>query len=335
MNNVRLVQIEPTTRCNFTCAFCSGRHMKQEDLDYQTFQTIVNEMPEIICMELQGEGEPFLHPRIYDMIRYAKNHGIQVSSISNGSLLTDANVEKILDSGLDSLNISIESPVPEEFFLIRGGDLRKITEGIRTLVKRKKDRKIQTPTIGFSVTVLKSTMSKLDDIFELYQELGMDGGIAIQFLNNSKEYARYYTESENLEYLTKKEQLLVRRNYFRGLKHIQVDDRIEHFFTKIEEDVKRNSGRAGYCVWLEQALYINCQGYVSSCVYIKDGKRYGLGQIERDGIKKILQRREKEREEIRNCKLTKSCAYIGCEVVRQIRENSRNMKKSGEVNGQR
>lgn len=120
MCKVKLVQIEPTTRCNFTCAFCSGRHMKQMDLDFHTFQAIVDQVPGLECMELQGEGEPFLHPRIYDMIRYAKDHGIQVCSISNGSLLTADNVEKLLESRLDSLNISIESPDTEEFKAIRG-----------------------------------------------------------------------------------------------------------------------------------------------------------------------------------------------------------------------
>ncbi len=325
MNKVKLVQIEPTTRCNFQCAFCSGRHMKQMDLEFHTFQKVVDEIPGISCMELQGEGEPFLHPDIYKMIRYAKDHGIQVCSITNGSMLTEENVEKILDSGLDSLNISIESPVPEEFHNIRGGNLEKIIEGIRTLVRRKKERKISRPVVGFSVTVLKSTASKLKDIFKLYQKLGMDGGIAIQFLNASKEYSRYYTEKENAEYLSKKEQLLVRRNYFRALRYIEVNDQIEHFFTKIEEDVKENSGQTGYCVWLENAVYVSCQGYVSSCVYMKDGEHFGLGQIEQDGIQKILDARERERAAIRNMEPTKRCCYLKCEVVKQIEEQKKDI----------
>ncbi len=324
MNSVKLVQIEPTTRCNFTCAFCSGRHMEQRDLEFHSFQTVVDRMPDLECMELQGEGEPFLHPRIYDMIRYAKDHGIQVSSISNGSLLTAANVEKLLDCGLDSLNISIESPEPEEFKKIRGGDLNKITEGIRRLVKRKSERGTLTPVIGFSVTVLKSTASKLDDIFMLYEKLGMDGGISIQFLNASREYSRHYTEKENGEYLTGKEQLLIRRDYFRRLGHIQINKTAEHFFTRIEEAVKVNSGQAGYCVWLEDAIYINCQGYASSCVYIKDGEHLGLGHVERDGMESILEARRKEQEAIRSCIPTKSCAYINCEVVKQIKNMALN-----------
>ena len=318
MNKVQFLQIEPTTRCNFTCAFCSGRHMQQRDLDYGIYQKIIDEVPGISCMELQGEGEPFLHPRIYDMIRYAKQHHIQVCSISNGSLLTPINVERILDSGLDSLNISIETPVREDFYRIRGGHLDKIIEGIKTLVRRKKERNLERPVIGFAVTILKSTMNQLENIFKLYEELGMDGGISIQFLNASKEYAKHYTEKENLEYLTKKEQLIVQRNYFRGMARINVNQKVQHFFTKIEEEVKKNVHQRGYCVWLENALYVNCQGYVSSCVYIKDGEHFGLGHIEKDGIKKILENREEELETIRKCQSTKRCSYIDCQVIKQM-----------------
>jgi DNA-binding NarL/FixJ family response regulator len=39
--HVRFAQIEPTTRCNFTCGFCCGRHMDQTDLDYGRFEAIV------------------------------------------------------------------------------------------------------------------------------------------------------------------------------------------------------------------------------------------------------------------------------------------------------
>lgn len=320
MNQIALLQVEPTTRCNFTCAFCSGRHMKQMDLKFSTYKKLLDQIEGLECMELQGEGEPLLHPDIFEMIRYAKEKKIQVCMISNGSLLTPEVVEKLLDSGLDCLNISVESPIPEEFYKIRGGNFTKIMDGVKLLEKRKRERNLLTPIIGFSVTVLKSTASKLTDIFTLYQSLGMDGGIAIQFLNESEEYQKHYTEKYTKEFLTKQEQLIVRRNYFRLLRKIHVNESVEHFFTKIERNVKLYGGEPGYCVWLEQALYVNCQGYVSSCVYIKDGEQFSLGNIETDGMEKILECREREREQIRKCMETRSCGHVNCEVIKKMRE---------------
>ncbi len=327
MNQIKLIQIEPTTRCNFTCAFCSGRHMKQMDLDFNTYKAIIDQIAGIECIELQGEGEPFLHPQLFDMIQYARNKNIQVCIISNGSLLTANNVDKIIDSGLHSLNISIETLSPEDFKKIRGGNLDKILEGIKLLMEKKKERGLEIPVVGFSVTILKSTASQLDNIFELYQELELDGGIAIQFLNESKEYSKYYTEKESREYLTKQEQLLLRRNYYRWQRIIHVNPTIEHFFTKMEQYMKLNGGKTGYCVWLENALFINCQGYATSCVYIKDGEHLTLGHIEQDGIEKILETRRKVREKISNCELTSSCSYTNCEVVKKIKDHMNDKEK--------
>lgn len=330
MNEIKLIQIEPTTRCNFTCAFCSGRHMEQLDLDFDTYKAVIDQIDGIKYIELQGEGEPFLHTEIYDMIRYAKNKNIQISSITNGSLFNPANIEKILDSGLNCLNISIESPDKDEFKKIRGGNLDKITEGIRGLVARKKERGLEIPVIGFSVTVLKSTASNLKMIFELYQALDMDGGIAIQFLNESKEYSKHYSMEETSEYLTKQEQLLVRRNYFRWLKDIRVNSSIEHFFAKMEQNMKLNGGKEGYCVWLENAMYVSCQGYATSCVYMKDGEHNGLGHIRRDGIDKILEMKMMERNKLRKGALSENCSQVNCEIVRKITEGIPIIKNSGE-----
>lgn len=320
MNEITLIQIEPTTRCNFTCSFCSGRHLEQRDLELTTYEKLLTQVKGVAYIELQGEGEPFLHPGIYEMIRCAKKKEIQVCTITNGSLLTSANVENILDSGLDSLNISLETPVPEEFHRIRGGDLDKIIEGIKRLVQRKKERQQDTPIIGFAVTVLRSTASKLKDIFELYKSLEMDGGIALQFLNQSQEYSKYYTEAETGEYLTLKEQRLIRRNYFRWMNEITVNQKKEHFFTRMEREMKQNGGKAGYCVWLENGLYVNCQGYASSCVYSKDSTYFSLGHVEQDGFPKIYAERKTERDKIRNCEVTKNCNYVNCDVVKKIKE---------------
>lgn len=319
MNEIKLIQIEPTTRCNFTCQFCCGRKMKQQDLDFYTYKIAIDEIHGIECIELQGEGEPFLNPHIYDMISYAVNKGIKVSSISNGSLLTKENVDKILVAGLDSLNISIESPSVEEFRKIRGGNLEKIKEGIAYLSAEKKRRGLKKPAIGFSVTLLKSTASWLQEIFSLYKELDMDGGISIQFLNQSTSYSAHYTSQEFNEYLTLKEQHIIRMKYFRLLQEIRVNNQIEHFFTRLENISKVNSGKMGYCTWLENALYINCKGDALPCVYIKDGERFTLGNIKEEGVKSILENREKMQAALKCGEFCEACDYVKCEPIMYMR----------------
>jgi MoaA/NifB/PqqE/SkfB family radical SAM enzyme len=56
-----------------------------------------------------GWGEPLLHPQIFDMIRSAKSRDLEVQLTTNGLLLDDRLVERLLGSEVDFLNFSVES----------------------------------------------------------------------------------------------------------------------------------------------------------------------------------------------------------------------------------
>lgn len=193
LGTVEFLQIEPTTRCNFNCKFCCGRHFEQTDISYKTFEHALDQLPDLRHIELQGEGEPFLHPRLFDMIRLARNKGIKVSTITNGSLFTRDNINKILDSGINCIRISIETPYPAEFKKIRGGSLKNILKGTKELLKERNNRSLAYPKVGFAVTVLKDTVNLLPKIGDLYNELGMDGGMGVQPLNSMDDYSKYYS----------------------------------------------------------------------------------------------------------------------------------------------
>jgi MoaA/NifB/PqqE/SkfB family radical SAM enzyme len=305
---IEMLQIEPTTRCNFTCGFCCGRSMTQSDLDYERFERTLAQFPGLRHVELQGEGEPLLHPRFFDMLEALRSRGIVMSMITNGSLLTAEAVEQLVAGGVEKISISIESADPERFRQIRGGKLEKVIDGIARLVAAK--RGVRLPRVGFSVTMLRSTATALDGIVALYQRLGMDGGITTQALQHMHAYMHVYAPAMRDELLDEREADVRYARFYRRTRAIANPTWSNGgFYARLMAGWKPTTRR---CPWLERAAYVTRDGVVSACCMIKD-ERHALGKIGDDpGM--IERKREAMRAQLARGETPEPCS--GCEIAR-------------------
>ena len=303
---MEFLQIEPTTRCNFTCGFCCGRSMTQSDLDFELFERTLAKFPHVRYVELQGEGEPLLHPRFFDMLAAARSRGILVSMITNGSLLTAEAVTQIVAGGVEKVSISIESADPAKFRQIRGGKLEKVIEGIARLVAAKRT----LPRVGFSVTMLRSTARDLDAIVELYQRLGMDGGITTQALQRMPGYLASYPPAMQDELLDQREADARYVRFYRRTRAISNPTWGNGgFYGRLMDGWKPASRR---CPWLDKGAYVSRDGVVTACCMIKDEK-HALGRVDDDPAK-ILSKRAQMRDQLARGETPAACT--GCEIAR-------------------
>lgn len=280
---VRFLEIEPTTRCNFTCGFCVGRHMVQQDTDLDTFRAALDSFPETTHLELQGEGEPLLQPRFFEMAALARARGIGLSLITNGSLLNDENVGRILDLDFDKLLVSFESLDPETFRRLRGGIIEKVIEGLDRLVRERGARGLVRPAIGLAVTVLRDTIGEIPAFVTLYRRLGLDGGINIQPLNPMPGYHAHYDDSLNAQRMSDREL----REHVEKLRAdpvygIALDgtSASRGFFDELFTGFTPG---ARSCPWLERGAFVTADGWVTPCCTIKDGERAGFGKVGPEG----------------------------------------------------
>jgi MoaA/NifB/PqqE/SkfB family radical SAM enzyme len=322
-DGVRLLQVEPTTRCNFICGFCCGRAMDQSDLSFEAFEQMLARFPDLERLELHGEGEPFLHPRLFDMARLARARGIKVTGITNGSHFTPRRIESVLDSGIEHLYISIESAIDAEFRDIRGGKLGKVCEGIRAMLAARNARGSKLPALGLTVTVLKRTIGALPRIVELYKSLGMDGGVSLHMLNTMPSYTSSYTRGMDTQLLGKLEQALVWARYARIVEREAVAGSGMHFSDQIfgqmtDGGPTRRSGAREYrsCSWLDHGLFVNRHGHSSGCARIKDTEKFGFGSVLHAGVDEILARRDQMAEQIRAGEVPAACK--GCFIADSI-----------------
>ncbi len=314
--DLRFLQVEPTTRCNYTCGFCAGRHMPQIDLPLPQFKALIDSTTNLQHIELQGEGEPLLHPDFFEMIHYAREKcpAVKISFITNGSLFTSDIITNILAEKIHSILVSIESTDEIEFQRIRGGKLSRVKRGIAELIAKK--RQHNSPMkVGFAVTVLKETATQINAIGELYENLRMDGGIIIQPLQSMECYTKFYDEQLMQSIPSPDDKLLVNNL-------IASDQRTQHALgesraaTSFYMDLFKNtSSEDNRCPWLTNGLFVSADGIASSCAFIKDSKKYGFARLT-EKLDDIFKKRAQLSNELSAGKEPPQCR--SCSIAKNI-----------------
>lgn len=195
--NPTFLNIEPTTRCNFSCWYCVGRHLAQQDIREEDFATLLDHFPSVRAIALVGEGEPLMHTGFFRMARMAADRGIKVLTISNGSTFSTANVRKLCEAGVSYVSISIDSTDPAEFASSRiGGDLQKVLEGIRRLADFRDANGYRYPRIGVKGTLFSYSEGQLPAVVELAKSYGVDVFESFQPLNPMRTYVPIYPKDK-------------------------------------------------------------------------------------------------------------------------------------------
>lgn len=184
------VTVDTTRRCNLTCLGCryhstevsrpSPGDQSVRDIPFELFERLCDELETMATssMCLIGEGEPLLHPRIFDIISRAKAAGLTVDMCTNGTLLDEANCERLIDSGLDVLKVSLWATSPDEYARnYRGTDpawFGKVVDGLKRLSQAKAARGGKRPHVILHQPVNRHNFRSVDAAAELAHETGCD-----------------------------------------------------------------------------------------------------------------------------------------------------------------
>ncbi|HTY10780.1 MAG TPA: SPASM domain-containing protein [Bacteroidota bacterium] len=174
------VFIEPTTSCNLRCPECpSGLRsftrptgMLKSDL----YEKMLDELaPTLSYLIFYFQGEPYLHPKFLEMVRYAHTKRIYTETSTNAHYLNDDNARRTVESGLDRLTVSIDGTTQETYEQYRvGGSLKKVIEGTTNVIAWKKKLRSKTPCVIFQFLVVKPNEHQVEDAKRLAKELGVD-----------------------------------------------------------------------------------------------------------------------------------------------------------------
>lgn len=165
--------IEPTNTCNLRCSFCfvtEGMNRPEGFMDFDLFKKVIDDSPGLEHLCMHNWGEPLLHKDIFRMIDYAVGSGVKyVVMNTNGTLLTDKMIDRIVNSSLSIIRFSIDGSA-ETYERIRGVPLDKIE---RNILKLKARKEAVRPGLGMGVvfTVEEDTQDDADEYIDRWKKI--------------------------------------------------------------------------------------------------------------------------------------------------------------------
>ncbi len=196
-----MVQLTITNVCDMACTQCAHPVYRREEgykpsfMDMDLYHKITEEMKNHpwSVLRIFGWGEPLLHPHLAEMIAEAKARGIESTNLITNGLKLDQDIStKLVRSGLDVLEISLDAATPQTYALIRGSERNHqiVAENIRRYVQIRDDLKgwtyvtvsiINQPKAAHEIEDFRRAWQGIaDDVivrtFHDFQGYALDGG---------------------------------------------------------------------------------------------------------------------------------------------------------------
>lgn len=261
--------VEPTNYCNLHCPECpTGNNTTQRKKGYlnvHDYKKIIDSAsPWLLYHMVYFQGEPFLHPHIFEMLQYAHQKKIYTCTSTNGHYITNANAQKIIESGLNRIIISVDGITQDTYEKYRqGGELEKVITGIKILSELKRKYQTKNPQIIIQFLVFRFNEHQIKDIKSLGKNIGANK-VEIKTAQIDPSY-------NNLNLLPQN------RKYSR------------YTYTNNQINIKSHLKNRCFRIW--STLVITWDGNVIPCCFDKDAN-HRMGHIHKKSLWQIWQSAE-------------------------------------------
>ncbi len=185
----KFVQLEPVGQCNLRCRMCPIQFRNDGSpggppafMSYELFCRLLDGFPALTELHLQGLGEPLMHPRFFDMVRHACARGIEVSTNTNMTVLSDRRAEQCVSSGLARLHVSLDGATAQTYEYIRERSrFERVLCNLRRLAETKVRLASARPEIHLVAVAMRRNLGELPGIVRLAHELGI-AHVSVQHL---------------------------------------------------------------------------------------------------------------------------------------------------------
>lgn len=183
------MEVSPSNACNYRCTFCAFdyRGYKLRFLEAGRFKEILSELAQLGVKSIMyaGEGEPFFHKDMPEIVNYTKEAGIDTAVATNGALFTPKIIEQCLGA-FTWVRFSVGGGIQETYEKIHQcpkNDFDKVMGNMAYAVKTRNKSKYPC-ALGFQFLLLPENKDEVFSFAKLAKKAGADYLIIKPFIKH-------------------------------------------------------------------------------------------------------------------------------------------------------
>ena len=205
-------ELSPSGACNHRCTFCALDYMeyKPRFLKTDILKERLTEMGRLGLKSIMygGEGEPFLHRDIAEIIVHTKRSGIDVGITTNAVLLTPKLAEQILPS-TSWIKVSLNAGTPETYSKVhrtKADDFNRVMDNLRQAVKIR-DSQGSSCVLGAQILLLPENAHEVETLAEQAKAIGLAYVVVKPYSQHLKSKTQTYRDVDYAAFMDLKDKL--------------------------------------------------------------------------------------------------------------------------------
>ncbi len=294
------IQIEPVGQCNLRCQMCPIQFRQDGPpygplafMPFEKYTALIDQFPGLREIQLQGLGEPMMHPRFFDMVDYAASKGACATTNSNLTLLNTARAERCVQSELEILHVSIDGATAETYERIRvRSRLEKVVRNLGLLEAARQKTGRRGPRIHLVMVIMRQNLAELPDLVRFAHKWSMEEIFVQHLCHDFTEESlpahyrpmRDFVQSQTL--LLEDEDRI--EKYFEEARQVATELGITLRLPRVrpQPHLSEISGMER-CDWPWRGAYISYNGYAMPCCMISTPDRANFGNMFEEGVEAV------------------------------------------------
>jgi radical SAM protein with 4Fe4S-binding SPASM domain len=282
------LKMEITTRCNLSCRFC-GRtydmHVRclpgynttrhQQCISLDEFKGIVEQLPGLMSIDIQGTGEPLLHPQFPEILSLCTSKNITMEFFTNATLLDPLMTEQILNASVQRLTFSVDAANPQLFAQIRrGATLEQVSKNIAQFMSVKKSFGKQIPHTRVMMVLSSVNLDEIPGVLDLCRDWGVDEFVVSRISVPGPEWAELEPGEDALWQAIEHAESIACQHGTRFTIELPPDA-----VASSDGKVPASNQPLPRCLWPWYAANILADGAITPCAFISYAPEMTMGNI--------------------------------------------------------